>query len=381
MSSSTIHRTRSGFAQRAAFTLTELLIGITIIGLLVGMLAVAGAGVIGTTREFAVTSEITQMGLAIESFKTEYGFYPPSFEQFKRTVNTGDSAPYNVVHAESSQLLPFLNKIAPNNQEAAFGSSPIPSRASAGYSILDDWWEFVGCNLDQSTSLQFWLAGLSQNKQFPLTGGLTPAISGDADLYLPAAYNVSVFINGADIPDAAAFDRKVFYDFDKDRMIPVSIFDGGAETRPIVQYIMDHGKTNGDLFYVYRDSGSYQPVAQPDPSHLDPNSRMATTAPAIPASDFASIDAYLASPNHRGPAYYSVDATGTPEFANPNTFQIISFGLDGDPGVSPTATADRTRGLLFDKSAGVQEVQLPQSSDNLCNFAQGRLDKYITEQQ
>jgi hypothetical protein len=236
------------------------------------------------------------------------------------------------------------------------------------------------------------LAGLSQNKQFPLTGGLTPADSGISSLYLPVAYNVNLFVNAdtpVEIPASANFDRKVFYDFDTDRMIPVSIFDGGGEMLPITQYVMDHGKTNGDLFYIYRDSGSYWPLAQPpgytptDPDILNPNSRTATATLGTPAPNYtdSSFGSYLTSGNHRGPAYYSVNATGAPEFANPNTFQIISFGLDGDPGVSATAVADGTRGLMFNKSTGVQEVQLPQSSDNLCNFATGRLDKYITDQQ
>ena len=361
---------------RSGFTLVELLIGITIIGLLVGLLAVAGTGVISRAREFAVNSEIIQLNQATESFNTRYNFYPPSFEQFKRTVNTGDSAPFNIVRAESNQLLPFLNKISPNHQETSL--SPIPSRAATGYTRLDDWWEFVGCNLDQSSSLQFWLSGLCQNKQFPLTGGL-PVASFNADLYLPAAYNVDFYIDGSalemDVP------REIFYDFDIDRFQPVSIFDGATELRPITSYVMEYGKTNGDLFYIYRDSDSYQPVAQPDPSHLDPNSRTASPMPAIPASAFPNIAAYLTSPNHRGPAYYSVDASGATVFANPKTFQIISFGLDGDPGVSATAVVDGERGLLFDQSTGVQQVQLPQSDDNLCNFAGGRLDAYINEQQ
>jgi hypothetical protein len=341
------------------------LIGITIIGLLVGMLAVAGAGVIGTTREFAVTSEITQMSQAIESFKTEYGFYPPSFEQFKRAVDTGASAPYGVVHAEAQQLLPFLNKIAPNHQEAST-LSPVPDRAMDGYTRLDDWWEFVGCNLDQTSSLQFWLSGLCQNKQFPLTGGL-PVASFNSDLYMPVAYNVEVYIDGSDIE--GDLDRKVFYDFDTDRMIPVSIFDGPNELRPVVQYVMEHGKTNGDLFYLYRDSGSY--------------------VPAVFNNAGARIALDRFDEDHPSLAYHFWDGTSPvvkDDFPNPNTFQLISFGLDGDAGILNPNT-----GVIWDfaledgtpdpQLRGDLNSQLPNADDNLCNFAQGRLDKYITEQQ
>lgn len=377
--SSSINYTRNRV--RSGFTLVELLIVITIIGLLVGLLAVVGGGVIGTAREFSVNSEIIQMSQSVEKFNTQYGFYPPSFEQFKRTVNTGDDAPIGVVQAEALQILPFLNKISPNHQELS--PSPIMSRATAGYSRLDDWWEFVGCNLDQSTSLQFWLAGLFQNKQFPLTGGLTPAISGNTNLYIPVAYNVDVFIDGTPIPPG--FDREVLFEFETNRMTPVDILDSGVTLRPITQYVMEYGKTSGFLFYVYRDGNSYLPVAQSDPGHLDANSRSSSMAPvtAAPAPDLtnAAFLAYLASPNHRGAAYYSIDGTGTLAFANPNTFQIISFGLDGDPGITPTATPDGTRGLLFDLRSRGQLFQTTESDDNLCNFADGRLEKFIDDSQ
>ena len=141
MSSSIINHRRGSHGEfprrRGGFTLTELLIGITIIGLLVGLLAVAGAGVIDRAREFSVSAEIIQLNQATENFNTQFGFYPPSFEQFKRTVNTVDSAPLGIVNSEAAQLLPFLNKISPNHQELA------PSPVRAGYTRLDDWWEFL----------------------------------------------------------------------------------------------------------------------------------------------------------------------------------------------------------------------------------------------
>ena len=389
MSSSTINHRRgshSEFSQRrSGFTLTELLIGITIIGLLVGLLAVAGAGVIDRAREFSVSAEIIQLNQATENFNTQFGFYPPSFEQFKRTVNTVDSAPLGIVNSEAAQLLPFLNKISPNHQELA------PSPVRAGYTRLDDWWEFVGCNLDQTTSLQFWLSGLFQNKQFPLTGGLTPADSGVADLYLPVAYNSDVFINSG-IPVPAGRDRQVFYEFDAERYVPITIQAGTATLFPAAQYVMEFGKTNGDLFYIYRDAASYLPVVQPAAagSPLDRDTRTATPAPIMPASAFSITD-YLSNPNHRGPAYYFVEgpvgAPFVPVFANPNTFQIITFGLDGDPGVPPAISPETLalRGLLFNgalppTNPNSVQVQLSDADDNLCNFADGRLDKFLNEQ-
>jgi prepilin-type N-terminal cleavage/methylation domain-containing protein len=369
MSSSNIYRRRS----RSGFTLTELLIGITIIGLLVGMLVVAGAPAISRAREFAVTNEMTQMSQAIENFKTKYGFYPPSFEQFKRTVNTGDTTDLAIIAAEANQILPYLNKISPGHQEMS--ASP----NGGGRTRLMDWWENVGCNLDQTTSLQFWLSGLCHNKQFPLTG------TGMGSVYVPVGYNVDVYVDGSEIP--GGLEREVFFDFDTQRLIPVDILNGSVTTRPISQFIMEHGKTNGDLFYVYRDSESYLPVAQPNASHLDPNSRMATpvAGPPIPNYANAAYPAYLSSANHRGLAYHTYEDTVNgslkPTFLNPNTFQLISFGLDGDPGL-PDSGLSELRGLISDRRTGNPiGIQGLASDDNLANFAEGRLDKFKNERE
>ena len=378
MSSSTFYNRR----HRSGFTLTELLIVITIIGLLVGLLTVAGSGVLKTSREFAVNAEIVQLNQATEAFNTKYGFYPPSFEQFKRTVNTGGSPSLAILQAEANQILPFLNKIAPNHRELDLAPTGVPGRRR-----IDDWWENVGCNLDQSTSLQFWLSGLCQNKQFPLTGGLM------ASPYIPVGYNAPVLVSGLDFP--GGLEREVFYDFDTTRFLPIDINNEsvGTTTRPVTQYLMDHGKTNGDLFFVYRDSASYLPLAQPTGWDPDPNARTATATAGLPAPPFSdsSYSAYIAG-NHLGLAYHVVNtATLEPTFANPNTFQIITFGLDGDAGVQNLNTSGVTvnglsgsyvvnpGGFLNPEDRGIMATQLTNSDDNLCNFANGRLDKFKLE--
>ena len=264
------------------------------------------AGAIKRAQEFAVTSEITQMSQAVESFRSKYGFYPPSFE--------------GLSDAESqASFLAFLTRVAPNHREL----TNFPS----GGTRFDGWWASVGCKLDQTTTLQFWLAGLNENKQFPLTGGVATADD------IPVGYNEILRVADASLPVAnragvppaqqRLYRRESFFEFEPIRIIPRDTSAGAVAT-----YNMEFGRSNGDLLYLYRDSASYR----------------------------------LGSP-----AYHFVGPNGA-AFANPDTFQLISAGLDGDPGI-PTDAAD----------LGNLSLQLPRHADNLCNFADGRLDKYITE--
>jgi len=255
MSSSTNNHNLGGSQRRAGFTLTELLIVIAIIGLLVGLLSVVAAGAIKRSQEFAIQSEITQMNQALESFRTKYGFYPPS------------------QITDANQVRRILARIAPNHQEDA-GS-------------IQAWMNSVGNQLDAETSLVYWLSGLPSNKQRPL--------------------QAPNFVNDT-VP------RETFFEFDTAQL------EGSGNVR---SYRMPFGRTNGNLFYRYREASSYN----------------------------VNTD-------------YHFVVGGMPQFVNPDTFQLTTAGLDGE----------FARG-----GSGDLATQEPRHADNLCNFADGRLDKYITE--
>ena len=258
---------------RTGFTLVELLVVISIIGLLVGLLAVAGTQALLRAREVAVTTELTEMSQATEQFRIENGFYPPS----------------NI--DSPSDLLPFLAQMAPNHRELEM---------VGGQTRLQAWFDAVGVNLDQGTSLQFWLAGTVQNAQYPLTGGL-PA--GE----IPVGFNSNQLANTFG-PPSFPLNRRVYFEHDSSRF---------AGTGNVRSYVSAFGKSTGDLRFLYRDSRSYAGGA------------------------------------------YMLDGA----FINPNTFQIITPGLDGDLG--------GTGGSIFNQG--------PRANDNLCNFANGRLDAFIND--
>lgn len=161
----------SATKSRRGFTLVELLVVIAIIGVLVGMLAVGIGPVLTRVHEGAVTAEMGQIELAIESFKNKHGFYPPNFN-----ANGGINA--------AADMLPYLNKLSPNHRENTNFPGTTTNR-------LQTWWNAIGQHLDNRSSLVFWLTGLSPNKQFPITGGLAER---DGGFQLPAIYGSSEVI-------------------------------------------------------------------------------------------------------------------------------------------------------------------------------------------
>src|SRR5688500_15098992 len=68
----------SAIARRSAFTLVEMLVVIGIVVVLVALLVPAGAIAIATARNATMSLEISQLAMAIETYKKEKGDYPPS---------------------------------------------------------------------------------------------------------------------------------------------------------------------------------------------------------------------------------------------------------------------------------------------------------------
>ena len=362
-------------AQRVGFTLVELLMVIVIIGILVAMLAVAINPVLQTARETTVAIEMKQIDLAIEQFNTKYGFYPPSFIGFDpRPATTAANSPPG-----GAQLLPFLNKISPNHQE---GNGAPGTRLSV-------WWNAIGSNLTDSGSLIFWLNGLSNNKQFPITGGLANvdaagnAVTTGGNFQLPVIFNADLVVraNAAGVVQQAVINGEMVNEFDvatmdstgavvgppierealfdfKGGQLSDQFFDGtglaptGAGIRV---YNSPHGNQKFDLAYRYRNSAFYD-LADP----------VGTTSTPVGGR---SRDAFHIS---------VVNANGMPDqvFLNPNTFQLSTFGLDGRAsGFASTAINQPVISGTPEEVEGLMNWQAL-NGDNIANFANGRLDGF-----
>ena len=216
------------------FTLVELLIAIAILAILTGLLAAGIMPVLTTVRETAITTEMKQIDQAIENFRNQYGFYPPSFE-------AGIDANGNVVGITSADdLARYINRISPNHAEGE--THPVHTTETR----LGHWYDEVGQYLDQESSLVFWLSGLCKNKQYPLSGGSNAAT---APLVAHNYGNDNI-------------ERDVFFDFKTGQLVEedaagtVLDISGNAVTT-IFKYKQAYGPQDSNLFYKYRDAATY----------------------------------------------------------------------------------------------------------------------------
>ena len=305
--------------RRAAFTLVELMIVILIIGLLAGIATPVIFTAMTTARQFTIINETQQINAAVERFRTDHGFYPPTF-------NSGAAGGVNSL----AQFRTYLNRIAPNNSEVSSGG-------------LAKWWAQVGSNLDQRSGLVFWLSGLANSKQYPLSGTAAIASSPANQNMVLAPYNANLLVDGI-TSTAGPIDRNVFFEFKSGQLVSLEDANGNALSLGIKGYSQPNGKGDPeDLVYLYRDFRSY----------ISPN----------------------------GNAYHSgEDNMGAPiNFFNPTTFQLVSPGMDGSLSQFAMIETDLMKTEDPDNSDDGEDDEVPyvdsEQDDNIVNFTSGRLDQ------
>lgn len=296
-------------AVRGGFTVVEVLVAIVIIGILAGLLVPGLMSATKRAREYAVENDITQLGAAVEAFKTKYGFYPPDFAIIRAI---GGSNPSDAEIADmSNSLLPYINRIAPNHGEAALAGTGWP----AGYRRIDVWMKEVGQHLGPDSALVFWLSGLIKNKQFPLTYVDSGTVHGQL------AYNA-----GTD----GTVEREIYFDFKSEKLLLDST------TAPVANAIARFTQLNNTPeYFVYFETKSLVP----------PISLPSCVVNGITVTPYANA---------------------SNELYNKNSYQILAPGLDtvfaesGSTSPSVSSVTKRERDNLSNFSEGRLERLLLQ---------------------
>ena len=272
---------------RSGFTLVEVLVVTVMIGILIALVSTAIFPALQNAKEFAITSEAGQLGMAIEAFKSHYGVgYPPA--DLTEPASGGVDLLYNFVRETFPRFQYDPSSVDPANPD------PLTATNLRTYlqNLKNEDGDVEGVyitSFDPGQALVFWLVGFSNDPADPFDGHVAR-------------------MRGKNL-------EKAFYAFDPGRL--GSRNEDGIWTvhyYPETVQSMNSDEavaTGGSLSFLYFDKRAYNTL-------YDPNG----------SGGGGSLPTFS--------AYQEND--GTNPFYNPAGFQIISAGLDKQLGEGGTTT-------------------------------------------
>lgn len=375
------------------FTLVELLVVIAIIGILVALLIPAVMGAMTKARVGAISTEIGQLGAALQSFRTQYNTDFPADFGFAHLPEANYNQ-INDVNARLERL--FRSRQRPRLQA--------PGHVSYQTTNANDRLVYLGANdvplnpfndnfvrfedLDCGEALVFWLMGFSNDSQRPLTG--TWPKDSDTErfpvLYLPKK---------EDLPTEQQYQTKIqnyylpeknpIFEFDPARLADLDK-DGFPEYYPPYGIPLPYVYLSSDNYasYYRRDmphaNGTYydDPTRAPAPSafYLYEQNMRVRAVELVPRP-------FLANPTPYRNVNLGYKIENKQDFAEASSFQIICAGLDGKYGVQ-TEWADgnpnQASKYAFPDGPYLDEA-IPGNDDahqdNITNFARGTLESKL----
>jgi prepilin-type N-terminal cleavage/methylation domain-containing protein len=415
------------------FTLVEMLVVITIIGILAGFITAAAVGAVNKARETAILAEIDSLGIAVETYKQKYGSYPPNLQDV------------NAVRQHILKVFPRCKDLIPKatNDPAASGTEGTANTGSLlrmpgiGGNVTN--YQLSGSTVPLGTwertaaihGLHFWLSGFYPDPEHPLS---PPQVGSDG--------NGPVYATNA--------QRVSFFNFAPGRLRPTGVAYRASQSTPVVAnlpmervaMLFAYYPQRLDTPYVYFNSSRYDPrdtsplaaysyplvnndgtlVVNASGGLTGVHLRYVRFRSSLPNAndDLSLLSQPLRSagidPDISTSVAIPYRASQSGPYVNPTSFQIISAGLDNkfsgilstqrdleaDPNnmadVPPAVAPDKiTRGDLYSvylplggmwwqptggivATANIKRdaVRGPfEHKDNLTNFARARLEQEI----
>jgi general secretion pathway protein G len=406
------------------FTLVEMLAVILILAVLIALLLPAINGALRTAKNAAVGSEINQLAQALASFKAKYGDYPPSRVLLAEdgdysgvsgvTGNvslsiTGTSQDINLGQL-TQRSVAALRKFFPSANFSTSGQVFVGTTANPPA----QWYDFNGNgNFDG----QHYILQGHQCLVFFL-GGITQVTASGYGMSGFAKNPTNPFVNASVITNR----QPPFFEFNPARLAldPSNPYSAGGFGDPQIPGYMDTlGNESVNLslipnttftgfymdtsagmvnFYAYFSSygnGGYDPndvnFTESDAGGNSPIGLTFHVPFPVPGATWPNSSASPAPNPYTSALTAQFNTTTTPPtplpttYLNPQSFQIISSGIDGLYGVGGQYSPDNTgESLPLDRTTdpngngpyvNTSDVTIrTRERDNITNFHNGKLE-------
>ncbi|HKM56453.1 MAG TPA: type II secretion system protein [Isosphaeraceae bacterium] len=369
------------------FTLVELLTVILILAVLITLLLPALNFAVGTAKNAAVGGEINQLAQALASFKARYGDSPPSRIYLSEDGNlmpangstqiaTGDITYAQLGQRSIAAMRKFFPRVTFN----------LGTATNNWYDFNGDGLQYIGSTnvaqwyiLSGHECLVFFLGGVPMQTAtgYGMTGfGKDPTNPFTNNIVGNAGYSAN--------------RQPPFFEFNASRLA----VDLTNPTLPGIPGYLDslgntlgNGMTNFYAYFSAYGNNGYDPndvnFAESDVNGNGPiGLGYHVAVPVTGGCISAGPNPYTSS--------FTTPTTGLPTFLNPQSFQIISSGIDGLYGVGGQYQPDNTAGTLpYDSSSTyhLNTTATPPSwtadsdpsiryreRDNVTNFHNGKLE-------
>lgn len=333
--------------QRRGFTLIEVVVVISIILIIAAIAIPTALNAVKKGNETKAYNEITQIGMALDAFKQQYGMYPPS------RIRLREGTKYSTADAFDMHSVQMLRTIWPDiGVQTAAANDPVDltSPARVNDDQLFEWFREPGTNdtvldyeLEGDECLVFFLGGIAERRTAP-SGGFYYVLHG----FSKRPQNPS----GIATSSAATGARtNQFYVFDAGRLVVRTVTapavtpattanvspDFGVTTDPRPPKLPSYTAINSlntpyAYFSSYKGRG-YRPddmnFPTATPNGTEPSISFQITWPRISTNPDANHSTSPAPNPYTTTPSAPVTDTEIIKAFKPDSYQLISAGPDG----------------------------------------------------